>query len=114
MDQSRDTTDRFAPRFDAAGLVTAIVIDADTRALLMVAHMNDAAIRLNAEDGDTYFEPRKATEKLERRQPIAAMAFKVSWSDVTSLSVLNKIKIRPTPDILINGLYVHTCCLCGR
>ena len=30
MDQNADTTDRFQPRFDAAGLVTAIVTDAET------------------------------------------------------------------------------------
>ena len=58
MDQPRDTTNRFAPRFDAAGLVTAIVIDADTRALLMVAHMNDAAIRLTQETGQAHFWSR--------------------------------------------------------
>ena len=44
MDDQRDTTDRFLPRFDAAGLVTAIVTDADTHVLLMVAHMNEEAI----------------------------------------------------------------------
>src|SRR3546814_3192291 len=58
MDQPRDTTDRFTPRFDAAGLVTAIVVDADTRALLMVAHMNDAAIRLTQETGQAHFWSR--------------------------------------------------------
>ncbi len=40
MDDQRDTTDRFLPRFDAAGLVTAIVADTDSHTLLMVAHMN--------------------------------------------------------------------------
>src|SRR3546814_11462713 len=58
MDQPRDTTDRFAPRFDVAGLVTAIVVDADTRALLMVAHMNDVAIRLTQETGQAHFWSR--------------------------------------------------------
>src|SRR3546814_20580427 len=58
MDQPRDTTDRFTPRFDAAGPVTAIVVDADTRALLMVAHMNDAAIRLPQETGQAPFGSR--------------------------------------------------------
>src|SRR3546814_18591009 len=58
MDQPRDTAGRFTPRFDAAGLVTAIVVDADTRALLMVAHMNDAAIRLTQETGQAHFWSR--------------------------------------------------------
>ena len=58
MDQNRDETDRFLPRFDAAGLVTAIVTDADTGVLLMVAHMNDEAIRLSQESGQAHFWSR--------------------------------------------------------
>lgn len=58
MDEQRDTTDRFFPRFDAAGLVTAIVVDADSRALLMVAHMNDAAIERTRATGQAHFWSR--------------------------------------------------------
>ena len=58
MDDQRDTTDRFLPRFDAAGLVTAIVIDAETHVLLMVAHMNDEAIARTRETGQAHFWSR--------------------------------------------------------
>ena len=58
MDDQRDTTDRFLPRFDAAGLVTAIVVDADTQALLMVAHMNDEAIEATRATGQAHFWSR--------------------------------------------------------
>jgi phosphoribosyl-AMP cyclohydrolase len=58
MDASRDTTDRFLPSFDAAGLVTAIVTDADSGALLMVAHMNADAIALTQETGQAHFWSR--------------------------------------------------------
>ena len=58
MDASRDTTDRFLPRFDAAGLVTAIVTDADSGVLLMVAHMNADAIALTQETGQAHFWSR--------------------------------------------------------
>ena len=58
MDQKADTTDRFHPRFDAAGLVTAIVTDAATGTLLMVAHMNCEAIRLTQETGQAHFWSR--------------------------------------------------------
>ena len=58
MDQTRDETDRFLPRFDAAGLVTAIVTDADTGVLLMVAHMNEDAIRLTQQAGFAHFWSR--------------------------------------------------------
>ncbi|WP_288990828.1 phosphoribosyl-AMP cyclohydrolase [uncultured Sphingopyxis sp.] len=58
MDASRDTADRFLPRFDAAGLVTAIVTDADSGVLLMVAHMNADAIALTQETGQAHFWSR--------------------------------------------------------
>ncbi|MBJ7437583.1 MAG: phosphoribosyl-AMP cyclohydrolase [Sphingopyxis sp.] len=58
MDDQRDTTDRFLPRFDAAGLVTAIVTDADTGVLLMVAHMNAEAIEQTRVTGQAHFWSR--------------------------------------------------------
>lgn len=58
MDDQRDTTDRFSPRFDAAGLVTAIVIDADSHILLMVAHMNAEAIEQTRATGLAHFWSR--------------------------------------------------------
>ena len=58
MDQPRDTIDRFLPRFDAAGLVTAIVTDADSGVLLMVAHMNAEAIKRTRETGQAHFWSR--------------------------------------------------------
>ena len=58
MDPARDETDRFLPRFDAAGLVTAIVTDADTGVLLMVAHMNAEALRLTIETGEVHYYSR--------------------------------------------------------
>lgn len=39
----------FTPRFDAAGLVTAVVTDATDGTLLMVAHMNAQALALTLE-----------------------------------------------------------------
>src|SRR3546814_3189522 len=58
MDDQRDTTDRFLPRYDAAGLVTAIVTDADSDVLLMVAHMNEEAIAKTRETGQAHFWSR--------------------------------------------------------
>ncbi len=58
MTDLRDTTDRFLPRFDAAGLVTAIVTDADSGMLLMVAHMNAEAIELTRTSGQVHFWSR--------------------------------------------------------
>ncbi|MBL9071035.1 MAG: phosphoribosyl-AMP cyclohydrolase [Sphingopyxis sp.] len=58
MDQNRDETDRFLPRFDAAGLITAIVVDANTASLLMVAHMNEEAIGQTRATGQAHFWSR--------------------------------------------------------
>ncbi|PKP97947.1 MAG: phosphoribosyl-AMP cyclohydrolase [Alphaproteobacteria bacterium HGW-Alphaproteobacteria-13] len=58
MDQPRDATDRFLPRFDAAGLMTAIVTDADSGVLLMVAHMNQDAIDRTRATGQAHFWSR--------------------------------------------------------
>lgn len=58
MDLPSDSTDRFQPRFDAAGLVTAIVTDAATGTLLMVAHMNAEAIALTQQTGQAHFWSR--------------------------------------------------------
>src|SRR3546814_20571270 len=89
MDQPRDTTDRFTPRFDAAGLVTAIVVDADTRALLMVAHMNDAAIRLTQETGQAHFWSRSRAPLWRQGETsgngLAEVAMRVDWAPGTCL-----------------------------
>ena len=58
MDDHRDATDHFLPRFDAAGLVTAIVIDDETGVLLMVANMNAEAIELTQATGQAHFWSR--------------------------------------------------------
>lgn len=58
MDDQRDTADRFLPRFDAAGLVTAIVVEAGSHKLLMVAHMNAEAIEQTRATGQAHFWSR--------------------------------------------------------
>jgi phosphoribosyl-AMP cyclohydrolase len=47
-----------SPRFDAQGLITAIVTDAEDGALLMVAHMNAEALALTVETGIGHFWSR--------------------------------------------------------
>lgn len=48
----------FAPRFDAAGLVTAIAVDAGSGAVLMLAHMNEEALALTLETGEVHYYSR--------------------------------------------------------
>jgi phosphoribosyl-AMP cyclohydrolase len=46
------------PRFDAAGLVTCVATDAATGELLMVAHMNEEALRRTIESGEAWYFSR--------------------------------------------------------
>ncbi|MBT9370133.1 phosphoribosyl-AMP cyclohydrolase [Rhizobium sp. CSW-27] len=48
----------FTPRFDEAGLVTAVVTDARDGALLMLAHMNREALALTLETGIAHYYSR--------------------------------------------------------
>jgi phosphoribosyl-AMP cyclohydrolase len=58
MASGLDETDRFQPRFDSSGLITAIVSDARDNTVLMVAHMNAEALRLTQETGVAHFWSR--------------------------------------------------------
>ena len=58
MQSDLDETDRFQPRFDSSGLITAIVSDARDNAVLMVAHMNAEALRLTQDTGIAHFWSR--------------------------------------------------------
>jgi len=52
----------FMPRFDASGLITAVVTDAQDGELLMVAHMNDEALRLTLETGIAHYWSRSRSK----------------------------------------------------
>jgi len=46
------------PKFDAAGLVTCVTTDAGTGEVLMVAHMNDEALRKTIATGEAWYFSR--------------------------------------------------------
>lgn len=48
----------FTPRFDAAGLITAVVTDAGDGAVLMLAHMNAEALAKTLETGIAHYWSR--------------------------------------------------------
>ena len=58
MSDPRDTSLVLDPRYDAAGLVTAVVTDRATGALLMVAHMNAEALAATQASGEAHFWSR--------------------------------------------------------
>ena len=52
----------FAPRFGPDGLITAVASDADTGEVLMVAHMNGAALARTLETGEVWYWSRSRGE----------------------------------------------------
>ena len=63
LSSSADTHEReeglaFNPKFDAAGLVTCVATDAATGGVLMVAHMNEEALRKTIASGEAWYFSR--------------------------------------------------------
>jgi len=63
MSVSNSSDDReeglaFQPKFDASGLVTCVATDAATGCVLMVAHMNEAALRRTISTGEAWYFSR--------------------------------------------------------
>lgn len=58
MDDDRETGGTLDPRYDTAGLVTAVATHAGTGALLMLAHMNADALTRTLESGEAWFWSR--------------------------------------------------------
>ena len=48
----------FQPRFNAAGLLTAVAVDSRTREILMLAHMDAQALAMTRETGLAHFYSR--------------------------------------------------------
>jgi phosphoribosyl-AMP cyclohydrolase len=48
----------FRPKFDASGLVTCVATDAATGDVLMVAHMNEEALRNTIDSGEAWYFSR--------------------------------------------------------
>jgi phosphoribosyl-AMP cyclohydrolase len=56
--EEREEGSTFAPAFDEAGLIGAIVTDAGEGGVLMFAYMNTEALRLTLETGEAHFWSR--------------------------------------------------------
>jgi phosphoribosyl-AMP cyclohydrolase len=57
-DTEREEGLSFQPKFDATGLVTCVATDAATGDVLMVAHMNDEALRKTIATGEAWYYSR--------------------------------------------------------
>lgn len=58
MDKDRETGVELMPKFDASGLITAVVSDVRDNMVLMVGHMNAEALALTMESGIVHFYSR--------------------------------------------------------
>jgi phosphoribosyl-AMP cyclohydrolase len=58
MPDPRETGLVLDPKYDAAGLITAVATDRTTGELLMLAHMNADALRLTVETREAHFWSR--------------------------------------------------------
>lgn len=56
--RSRESGHVFLPRFDQAGLLTAVIVDADVSSVLMVGHMNAEALARTQQTGLVHFHSR--------------------------------------------------------
>lgn len=54
----REQGSTFQPRFDASGLLTAVAVDAESREILMLAHMDAEALAKTRETGLAHFHSR--------------------------------------------------------
>jgi phosphoribosyl-AMP cyclohydrolase len=58
VSEQREEGLAFQPKFDAAGLVTVVATDAATGDVLMVAHMNEEALRRTIATGEAWYFSR--------------------------------------------------------
>ncbi len=58
MADDRENGTRLDPKWDASGLITGVVTDADTGQVLMVAHLNAEALALTLSTGTAHFWSR--------------------------------------------------------
>lgn len=58
MTDARELGLDLSPKWDEKGLITGVVTDAATGELLMVAHLNDEALRLTLATGEAHFWSR--------------------------------------------------------
>ena len=82
----------FTPRFDSNGLITAISQDANTNDVLMVAYMNEEALKLTIETGNAVFFSRsrqKLWKKGEQSGHIVFLDYNTTGDGmITALQVL--------------------------
>ena len=76
-EQEIEEGQNFAPKFDAGGLITCVVTDLETGALLLVAHMNAPALERTIATGEAWFYSR-SRERLWKKGEISGHVMRVA------------------------------------
>jgi phosphoribosyl-AMP cyclohydrolase len=71
--QALEEGETLAPRFDAAGLVTAIVTDSTSGEVLMLAHMNAEALDLTISTGTAHYYSRSRARLWKKGETSGAL-----------------------------------------
>jgi phosphoribosyl-AMP cyclohydrolase len=84
----------FTPRFDSNGLIVCVTTDADTGAVLMLAYMNEAALRLTIEAGVAHYWSR-SRETLWRKGDTSGQVQTVTEmrTDCDQDAILLKVRV---------------------
>ena len=100
---SDEESDRLAPRFDAQGLVTTVVVDAGDGAVLMVAHMNAESLALTLDTGVAHFWSRSRARLWQKGETSGNTLHVVETRvDCDQDAILLKVKV------LGDGVTCHT------
>ncbi|MDX1488052.1 MAG: phosphoribosyl-AMP cyclohydrolase [Acidiferrobacterales bacterium] len=92
--KERETGTKFVPKFDDRGLLSAVVVDAGSREVLMVAFMNEEALGLTIETGFAHFWSR-SRERLWKKGETSGNTLKVSDILVDCDQDAIVLKVRP-------------------
>ena len=92
MSTSADINDieeglKFQPKFDASGLVTCVATDAATGEVLMVAHMNDDALRTTIASGEAWYFSRSRNALWRKGETSRQMHTLSNGAAVASITV---------------------------
>lgn len=88
---------RLTPKFDAAGLVAAIAVDADSGEVLMLAWMNAEALALTLQTGEAHYFSR-ARQALWKKGETSGQIQKVAEVRVDCDQDAVLLKVRPQGD----------------
>jgi phosphoribosyl-AMP cyclohydrolase len=89
-----ETTTRLTPRFDEHGLINCVVLDAADGAVLMLAHMNSAALAKTLASGEAWFWSR-SRKALWRKGETSGNTLQVAelWVDCDQDALLLKARV---------------------